>query len=130
VAVEAADLLFPVGPLEAAVLWPGVSLTTVNGYLEAFIEDGVTRVASWTAAARDAGTKQWAIYRALDAVVRQFVYNASQVAFADEGSAGMSSEQFKMMQADRDAALAAFEELEADVTSDDAGSYGVITSLR
>jgi hypothetical protein len=129
VAVEPADLLFPVGPLEAAVLWPGVSPTTVNGYLSAFIEDGVARVASWTLAARDAGTKQWAIYRALDAVVRGYVYNASQVAFADEGSAGMSSEQFRMMQADRDAALAAFEELEGEVAGDD-GSYAVIPSLR
>jgi hypothetical protein len=129
VAVDPADLLFPVGPLEAAVLWPGVSPAIVKGYLDAFIADGVTRVASWAVAARDAGTKQWAIYRALDAVVRGYVYNASQVAFADEGSAGMSSEQFRMMQADRDAALAAFEELEGEVAGDD-GSYAVTTSLR
>ena len=129
-AVEAADLLFPVGPLEAAVLWPGISPTTVKGYLDAFIADGVARVATWDAADRDAGTRAWAKYRTYDAVFNRLVALPGTVAFQDEGSGGYFVTQMQYMQEQRDAALAEFTALEVGTGVVDQASYGVITSLR
>lgn len=129
-AVDPATLLFPAGPLDPSLYWPNATPATVTTYMEAFIEDGVTRVASWDVVDRDTGTRLWAIYRAKDSVLQQALNTAASVSFVDEGSASILAEQLRMMQADRDAALTAFEELEADVTADTAGEYAVMKSYR
>ena len=128
-AVEAADLLFPTGRLDPALLWPGKSTPVVTTYLEAFIADGVTKTADWDAVDQDVGTIAWATYRALDSLLFQLKMMPASVSFVDEGSAGYTAEQLRMLELDRQAALAEFTDLEQEATAED-GGYGVITSLR
>lgn len=124
------DLLFPVGLLDPALLWPGVSSATVSEYLDAFLAAGTAKVATWEAGQQDAGAIAWAEYRALDSVLRRVVNEPLTVAFADEGSAGYTSDQLRYMREDRDAALAEFEALEVAATADDPYAFTTIRSFR
>ncbi len=125
-----ADLTFPAGLLNTAVLWPGISQQTVAGYLTAFIRAGETKTAAWDAEERDAGTAAWAQYRALDSYLRDRVMEPSSVTFVDEGSASLTTAQLQMLADDRDALLAEFQALEVVATADDPYAFSTLRSLR
>ena len=112
-ALSPEDLRDPLGLLDAAVLWPGQSLDTVDARLQAYLDEAVTKTAAFTDTTDQVeAQKQWAYFRAYDAVYQRLVSLPSTVAFQDEGSGSYLVTQMQLMKERRDDARAAFEELE------------------
>lgn len=119
------DLLAPVGPLNAAYLFPGEDAAAVgerlNGYLASANREAA-KLAAATPAERDTVAVLWAVWRAYYDVVDRMANTPASFSAADEGSVTFSSEQLKAMQRRTDAALAAYNDavagLAIDVTAD------------
>jgi hypothetical protein len=87
------DLKAPLGELDPAVLWPGLSSGAVDTILEGYIEDGESRVGELTGDAADRSVTLWAEYRAYLAKYQAKLDEATTVtqSLVDQGSKTLST---------------------------------------
>lgn len=109
-AVVAADLR-----LNAAALWPGESPTKLDERLGGYLTAAAAKAAALETEDVDAGTIAWARYLAFDDVYQRLMALPSSVTDSDEGASSYLVTQIQMMKDERDAALAEFTGLEAEV---------------
>lgn len=134
-ALVAADLLEPLGPLTAA-LFPedtvsGSGVGTVTYRLNAYLTDGYTRAGSLTGDDADAAARLWAMYRAYVAVTTRLANEAATVSLADQGARTRTDAQRELFQQMADATLAEFRLLvPSDALTPEPTGYPVINSLR
>jgi hypothetical protein len=130
VAVSSQQVLTPLGRLDPAIVWPGLSLENVDQKIRAFIQDGSERVAEVDAESQDEAVKIWVYYRAKDEQYNRMVGMPSTVADSDEGSSSYLLTQIQMVKDDRDALLEEFEDLLVTAGVEEEEEYGTITSYR
>lgn len=115
------ELLAPVGPLNAALLFPGEEPAAVGDRMAAYIASAnkeAAKLADATPAARDAVAYLWVVWRAYYDVVDRMANTPASFSAADEGSVTFSSEQLKAMQRRTDAALTAYNDAVAALAVD------------
>ncbi len=130
-AVETSDLLSPLGRLQPAVLWPGLTTTQVTRKLEGFLEAAAAQGLMFaTTAAADAWTSLWAQRRGFEEVYDRLMVMPSTVDVTNRGSTSYTGAQLDALKAKIDALTVAIDALEEGETAEDEGAYTVIQSLR
>lgn len=126
--VTLANVKSPAGDVDGAVWFPGELSGAVDARLSGYITDAIARSDDAQAQA------QWVYYRAASAVADRLATNATSrtIALVDQGSKSetIGAGQFAYWAQKAAAYLAAFTDLDTDVTDDPLGGFSVLTSLR
>lgn len=115
-AVEVEDFIGVGGYFDAAELWPGVEAEALSDRFQAWIDKAVTLppvVALATTALRDTAVTQRVMYRGWDNIYQFRLGNPASVTVDNKGSHGFTQGQIDAAKAERDAALAAYEDVVA-----------------
>jgi hypothetical protein len=133
VALSTTEFLAPVGPLDAALLFPGKSgpdvAALMGGYLAA-ANSTVAKLAAVPPDNRDALAYLDVLYLVYDGVVDRMANTPSSFSSADEGSIAFSSAQLKAMMVKRDKALTDYSDAVATFTVNPITDRQPTTSVR
>lgn len=131
-AITLADVKSPAGDVDPAVWFPGKTSGEVDTLLTGYIADAYTQVPNDGSA--DDAAEQWVYYRAATAVADTMGGSASTktLNWVDQGSKTVSSSTAATDYWERKALayLDAFNELTAEDTTEAAGGFNALTSLR
>lgn len=112
-AVQVEDFTAVGGLLNTKALWPRVTPTKIAQMFYAWLTDAVAKTSGFSAETKDMGTRAWVRFRAWDDVYQMRLGNPASVAVESRGSSGYTQGQIDAAKAERDAALLAFEDVEA-----------------
>jgi hypothetical protein len=122
VAVEVAEFTALGGLIDVEVFWPlSRSFTAAKRtkMFAAWIEQGTAKVEDFTTETQDAGVRAWVLYRAKDNIYERMRGNPASVSIDGKGSSGFTQGQIDAARDERDAALLAFEVIEAEQPDDE-----------
>lgn len=107
--LAAADLLQPTGRV-ASSFFPDEDAVALALRLDAYLAEAYAdpRVTALESEDQDAPARQWAYYRAFEAVGDRLNLEAATVSLDDQGARTRLSDQIKYWERQRDAALASF----------------------
>ena len=127
-AITLADVKSPAGDVDPAVWFPGKTSGEVDTLLTGYIADAYTQTTD------DDAAEQWVYYRAATAVADTLGGSSSSktLTWVDQGSKTVSSSTAQTDYWERKALayLDAFNELTAEDTTEAAGGFNALTSLR
>lgn len=131
--LSVAQFLAPVGPLDAALLFPGEDSAAVDLRLNGYITRAnqiTVKLTTATPDQRDAVGYLFVVYRAYDSVVDRMANAPSSFSAVDEGSISFSSAQLSAMTKKRDAALDAYNDAVAELTASPVADRQPTMSVR
>ncbi len=129
-ALSPADLLIPLGSLDPAVLWAGLTSTSVEEKVQAYLDQAYVTAEDLEDADADRYARRWAEYRALDEVLHRRVMYPSSVDDKDEVAGSWNAEQLRLLERLRDEAKADAEAILVEVGIEEDEEYDTIQSLR
>lgn len=106
-ALSVTEFLAPVGPINAARVFPGEDAPALGVRFTGYIAAGTAaaaKLATATADQRDVIARLYVIYRAYDDVVDRMALSPATFTAVDEGTVTFSAAQLKVMTEKRDAA--------------------------